>query len=86
MRYVTWLMPYFTTTGFLDSKVLPSASALALFRSRSFLAALSSGRYFNNNLNKLVAGHGEDSCKCKRIQIHYTVLEVTSVFYSQTRI
>jgi hypothetical protein len=41
--------------GFLLSNVLLSASAFALLRRRSFLAALSSGRYFNSNLNKLVA-------------------------------
>ncbi len=41
--------------GFLVSTVLPSFSAFALLRSRSFLAALSSGRYFNSILNKLVA-------------------------------
>ncbi len=41
--------------GFLVSTVLPSASAFALLRRRSFLAALSSGRYFNSILNKPVA-------------------------------
>jgi hypothetical protein len=55
MRYVTWLRPYFTTIGFFASTVFPSFSAWALFKSLSFLAALSSGRYFRSILNKFVA-------------------------------
>mmetsp|Transcript_28216 Transcript_28216/g.89869 ORF Transcript_28216/g.89869 Transcript_28216/m.89869 type:complete len:225 (-) Transcript_28216:103-777(-) len=51
MREVTWLMPYFTTSGLLDSSSsFPLVAFSACARRRSFLAALSSGRYFMRSL------------------------------------
>ena len=50
-----WLMPYLTTTGFLDSTSLPAASASACAVRRSFFWASSSGRYFISILKRFVA-------------------------------
>ena len=44
-----------TTIGFFASIVFPSVLAWALFKSLSFLAALSSGQYLRSILNKFVA-------------------------------
>ena len=54
-RYVMWLIPNFTTTGFLASTSLPAASASACAVRRSFFCASSSGRYFMSILNRFVA-------------------------------
>ena len=45
-----WFRPYFTSTGLDLDTSLPSATAVASARRRSFLAALSSGRYFISSL------------------------------------
>merc|ERR1740138_1848629 len=53
ISWVTWLRPYLTTTGFFLSTVWPFSWAAASASRRSFLAALSSGRYFPRSLNRM---------------------------------
>ena len=51
-KCVMWFKPYFKTRGLLLSSAPPATLDSAAVLKRSFLAALSSGRYFSNNLNK----------------------------------